>query len=102
MPSIGGWLQMCLVGGAWAAHWLLVKVIFSLLGIPSAVPFLEVVAYSGYSFVPICLLAVVGAASGGLIMAVWVLLAVQFSFAQTPRDALEQVVDHWMRWCVRR
>jgi hypothetical protein len=35
-----------------------------LMGIPSAVPFLEVVAYAGYPFVHVCLSSLVGAAFG--------------------------------------
>jgi hypothetical protein len=34
------------------------------MGIPSAVPFLEVVAYAGYPFVHVCLSSLVGAAFG--------------------------------------
>jgi hypothetical protein len=35
------------------------------MGIPSAVPFLEVVAYAGYPFVHVCLTSLAGAAFGG-------------------------------------
>ena len=40
---------------AWLVHWIVLKAVLYALGIPSAVPFLEVVAYAGYPFVPTCL-----------------------------------------------
>lgn len=49
---------------AWVAHTLLIKVLLYLMGIPSAVPFLEVVAYAGYPFVHVCLAYFFGAAFG--------------------------------------
>ena len=49
---------------AWVAHVVLLKVLLYLMGIPSAVPFLETVAYAGYPFLPVCISALVGAAGG--------------------------------------
>ena len=49
---------------AWAVHVVLLKVLLYFMGIPSAVPFLETVAYAGYPFVPACVAALVGAAGG--------------------------------------
>ncbi|KAK9814872.1 hypothetical protein WJX73_000954 [Symbiochloris irregularis] len=40
---------------AWLLHWIILKAVLYALGIPSAVPFLEIVAYAGYPFVPTCL-----------------------------------------------
>ena len=51
---------------AWLLHTLLLKVLLYLMGIPAAVPFLELVAYAGYPFVHICLAAIGGAAFGEL------------------------------------
>ena len=42
----------------------LLQALLYLMGIPSAVPFLEVVAYAGYPFVHVCLSSLVGAAFG--------------------------------------
>ncbi|KAL4424655.1 hypothetical protein ABPG77_002273 [Micractinium sp. CCAP 211/92] len=41
-------------GVAWLLHTLLLKVILYMLGIPGAVPLLELAAYAGYAFVPAC------------------------------------------------
>ena len=49
---------------AWATHTVILKFMLYLMGIPSAVPFLETVAYAGYPFVLVCLSAFVGAAAG--------------------------------------
>ena len=43
---------------------MILKFLLYLMGIPSAVPFLETVAYAGYPFVLVCLSAFVGAAAG--------------------------------------
>ncbi len=49
---------------AWATHTVILKFMLYLMGIPSAVPFLETVAYAGYPFVLVCLSAFIGAAAG--------------------------------------
>ena len=54
-------------------HTVLLKVLLYLMGIPSAVPFLETVAYAGYPFVPVCITALIGAAAGLLPIACFVL-----------------------------
>lgn len=41
-----------------------VQALLYLMGIPSAVPFLEVVSYAGYPFVHVCIAAIFGAAFG--------------------------------------
>ena len=40
---------------AWLVHWVVIKATLYMLGIPSSVPFLEILAYAGYPFVPACL-----------------------------------------------
>ena len=49
---------------AWLVHAIILKVLLHLMGIPSAVPFLEVVAYAGYAFVHVCMTTILGAAFG--------------------------------------
>lgn len=61
-------------GVAWLAHTLLLKVILYMLGIPAAVPFLELAAYAGYAFVPACaslLLQLVPGGGGAAYHVVW-------------------------------
>ena len=41
--------------GAWAVHWVVLKALMYALGTSNAIPFLELLAYAGYAFVPICL-----------------------------------------------
>lgn len=50
--------------GAWLLHWMIIKGVLYALGIPSAVPFLELVAYAGYTFVPACLAVGIGVPCG--------------------------------------
>ena len=52
---------------AWAMHTVILKFLLYLMGIPSAVPFLETVAYAGYPFVLVCLSALIGAAAGAVV-----------------------------------
>lgn len=40
---------------AWTAHLLVLKLILWLLGVPSAVPFLEALCYTGYPLVLVCI-----------------------------------------------
>ena len=58
------WWQVSSACAAWATHTVILKFMLYLMGIPSAVPFLETVAYAGYPFVLVCLSAFVGAAAG--------------------------------------
>ena len=39
---------------AWAVHWCVLKALMYALGTSNAIPFLELAAYAGYTFVPIC------------------------------------------------
>lgn len=41
-------------------HWVVIKATLYLLGIPSSVPFLEILAYAGYPFMYACLGMLVG------------------------------------------
>ena len=69
-PSVGASLllrvrwQVSSACAAWATHTVILKFMLYLMGIPSAVPFLETVAYAGYPFVLVCLSAFIGAAAG--------------------------------------
>ncbi|KAK9840959.1 hypothetical protein WJX81_002630 [Elliptochloris bilobata] len=49
---------------AWLVHWVLLKAVLWVLGIPGAVPFLELAAYAGYVFVPVCVSMLAGLALG--------------------------------------
>ena len=40
---------------AWTAHLLVLKLVLWLLGVPSAVPFLEALCYTGYPLVLVCI-----------------------------------------------
>jgi hypothetical protein len=40
---------------AWLVHWVVIKATLYMLGIPSSVPFLEILAYAGYPFMYACL-----------------------------------------------
>jgi len=40
--------------GAWAVHWFVLKALMYAMGTSNAIPFLELLAYAGYTFVPIC------------------------------------------------
>lgn len=51
---------------AWTAHLLLLKLVLWLLGVPSAVPLLEAVCYTGYPIVLVCINTVVVAVLGKL------------------------------------
>ncbi|KAK9829499.1 hypothetical protein WJX72_006228 [[Myrmecia] bisecta] len=53
------------LAAAWFAHWAVLKVMLYMLGIPSAIPFLEVLAYAGYPFVPVCVASIVSMLAGG-------------------------------------
>lgn len=44
---------------AWTAHLLVLKLVLWLLGVPSAVPFLEALCYTGYPLVSVCINTVV-------------------------------------------
>ena len=59
-------MQVSGASAAWLVHWLILMVLQYALGIPSAVPFLEIVAYAGYPFVPTCLAVGVGVPFGEL------------------------------------
>ena len=39
---------------AWLLHTLVLRIMMAMLGIGSVVPFLELVSYAGYAFVPAC------------------------------------------------
>ncbi len=39
---------------AWFFHWFVLKALMYLLGASSAIPFLELLSYAGYTFVPTC------------------------------------------------
>ena len=47
-------LQVSQGFGAWAAHCFVLKALMYMLGTSNAIPFLELLAYAGYPFVPIC------------------------------------------------
>mmetsp|Transcript_16093 Transcript_16093/g.48203 ORF Transcript_16093/g.48203 Transcript_16093/m.48203 type:complete len:358 (-) Transcript_16093:1579-2652(-) len=51
---------------AWFINAVILKLLLHLMGIPSAIPFLEVVAYAGYAFVHVCITTILGAAFGRL------------------------------------
>lgn len=53
---------------AWLLHTLLLKVTLHLLGIASAVPFLELAAYAGYCFVAGCASLLAAMTLGGSLM----------------------------------
>lgn len=57
-------MQASRASGAWLLHWMIIKGVLYALGIPSAVPFLELVAYAGYTFVPACLAVGIGVPCG--------------------------------------
>lgn len=59
-----GWVQVSSSFSAWAAHWVVIKAVLYILGVPSAVPFLENLAYAGYPFVYACI-GLLAAAVGG-------------------------------------
>ena len=48
-------LQVSGALSAWLAHGVVIKLVLYLLGIPSAVPFLENLALAGYPFLYACL-----------------------------------------------
>ena len=50
---------------AWTAHLAVLKLVLWLLGVPSAVPFLEAVCYTGYPLVSVCINTVVVSCLGG-------------------------------------
>ncbi|KAA6422860.1 hypothetical protein WJX79_000938 [Trebouxia sp. C0005] len=50
---------------AWTAHLLVLKLVLWLLGVPSAVPFLEALCYTGYPLVSVCINTVVVTLLGG-------------------------------------
>ncbi|EFN56097.1 hypothetical protein CHLNCDRAFT_144674 [Chlorella variabilis] len=52
-------------GVAWLLHTLLLKVLLYMLGIPGAVPFLELAAYAGYPFAAACASLVAQLVTGG-------------------------------------
>ena len=56
--------QVSEASAAWLVHWVLLKGALWALGIPGAVPFLELAAYAGYAFVPVCISMVAGLALG--------------------------------------
>ena len=56
---------------AWLLHWVILKALLYALGIPSAVSFLEVVAYAGYPFVPTCMAMGVGVPFGMPVDLAW-------------------------------
>ena len=77
---------------AWAMHTVVLKFMLYLMGIPSAVPFLETVAYAGYPFVLVCLSAFIGAAAGAVVLSTMgppLLLSgyLWVSLAEQPRKA---------------
>ena len=47
-------LQVSQGFGAWAVHCFVLKALMYMLGTSNAIPFLELLAYAGYPFVPIC------------------------------------------------
>ena len=52
-------LQVSSGVSAWTAHLLVLKLVLWLLGVPSAVPFLEALCYTGYPLVLVCINTVV-------------------------------------------
>ena len=59
-----GGAQVSEASAAWLVHWVLLKGMLWVLGIPGAVPFLELAAYAGYAFVPVCISMLAGLALG--------------------------------------
>ena len=53
------YLQVSSGLSAWTAHLLVLKLVLWLLGVPSAVPFLEALCYTGYPLVLVCINTVV-------------------------------------------
>ncbi|GIL76058.1 hypothetical protein Vretimale_5693 [Volvox reticuliferus] len=49
---------------AWLAHLLLAKLVLRAMALPASVPWVELAAYTGYSFVPVCLSIVAGQLGG--------------------------------------
>ena len=58
--------QVSEASAAWLVHWVLLKGVLWVLGIPGAIPFLELAAYAGYAFVPVCVSMIAGLALGEL------------------------------------
>ncbi len=56
--------QVSEASAAWLVHWVLLKGVLWVLGIPGAIPFLELAAYAGYAFVPVCVSMLAGLALG--------------------------------------
>jgi len=56
--------QVSEASAAWLVHWVLLKGVLWALGVPGAVPFLELAAYVGYAFVPVCISMLAGLALG--------------------------------------
>ena len=61
--ALGG-SQVSEASAAWLVHWVLLKGMLWVLGIPGAVPYLELAAYAGYAFVPVCISMLAGLALG--------------------------------------
>ncbi|EFJ49310.1 hypothetical protein VOLCADRAFT_104419 [Volvox carteri f. nagariensis] len=49
---------------AWLMHLLLAKAVLRAMALPASVPWVELAAYTGYSFVPVCLSIAVGQLGG--------------------------------------
>ena len=52
--AVSGSMQVSQGFAAWAVHWCVLKALMYALGTSNAIPFLELLAYAGYTFVPIC------------------------------------------------
>ena len=66
IKCLRGGRQVSEASAAWLVHWVLLKGMLWVLGIPGAVPFLELAAYAGYAFVPVCISMLAGLALGAL------------------------------------
>ena len=52
--AASGAMQVSQGFAAWAVQWCVLKALMYALGTSNAIPFLELLAYAGYTFVPIC------------------------------------------------
>lgn len=53
-------LQVWSASVAWAFHLIVAYVLLRAMQLPTSVPLVELAAYTGYSFVPVCITIIVG------------------------------------------
>ncbi len=90
---------------AWLVHLLLAKALLRAMALPASVPWLELAAYTGYTFVPVCAAIVAGQLAGAwAYYAAWLYgsTAMAVFLVRTMKRVIFQEARGYGEWWVER